>query len=126
MYNHHQRQSKPHAQILLGLPTSTWHRSSGHPVPFYAHAYLLYFETESRRMRSPCCLSVCMSLPCPINFLMPEPVFISRHTAGRNGRAVKGMNCLPSLGRWDHGFESHSRHGCLCAFIVCLCCPVCR
>jgi hypothetical protein len=23
------------------------------------------------------------------------------------------MNCLLSLGRWDCGFESHSRHGCL-------------
>jgi hypothetical protein len=28
--------------------------------------------------------------------------------------------------RWDRRFESHSRHGCLCAFILCLCCPVCR
>jgi hypothetical protein len=23
------------------------------------------------------------------------------------------------LEHWDHGFESHSRHGCLCAFILC-------
>jgi hypothetical protein len=36
------------------------------------------------------------------------------------------MNCLRSLERWDRGFESHSRHGCLCAFILCLNCPVCR
>jgi hypothetical protein len=36
------------------------------------------------------------------------------------------MNCLRSLQRWDRGFESHSRHGCLSAFILCLCCPVCR
>jgi hypothetical protein len=28
-------------------------------------------------------------------------------------------NCLRSLERWDREFESHSRHGCLCAFIVC-------
>jgi hypothetical protein len=34
-------------------------------------------------------------------------------------------NCLRSLGRWDRVFESYSRHGCLCAFILCLCCPVC-
>jgi hypothetical protein len=27
---------------------------------------------------------------------------------------------LRSLERWDHGFISHSRHGCLCAFIPCL------
>jgi hypothetical protein len=31
-----------------------------------------------------------------------------------------------SLERWDRGFESHSTHGCLCAFILCLCCSVCR
>jgi hypothetical protein len=27
---------------------------------------------------------------------------------------------------WDGGFEPQLRHGCLCAFILCLCCPVCR
>jgi hypothetical protein len=27
------------------------------------------------------------------------------------------MNCLLPLEHWDRGFESHSRHGCLCAFI---------
>jgi hypothetical protein len=31
-----------------------------------------------------------------------------------------------SIERWDLGFESHSRHGCLCAFILCLCCSMCR
>jgi hypothetical protein len=38
------------------------------------------------------------------------------------------MYCLRSLGSWDHGFESHSRHGCLmcvCVFL-CLCCTVFR
>jgi hypothetical protein len=35
------------------------------------------------------------------------------------------MNSLRLLTRWDHGFESHSRHGCLLyAFILCFCCPV--
>jgi hypothetical protein len=46
--------------------------------------------------------------------------------ADHSGRAVEGMNCLRSLERWDRGFESHSRYGCLCAFTLCLCCPVCR
>jgi hypothetical protein len=45
--------------------------------------------------------------------------------ADHGGRAVLGMNCLRSLGRWDRGFESHSRHGCMCVFILCLCCSVC-
>jgi hypothetical protein len=41
-------------------------------------------------------------------------------------RAVSGMKRLLPLKHWQRGFESHSRHGCLCAFILCLCCPVCR
>jgi hypothetical protein len=28
------------------------------------------------------------------------------------------MNCFRPLERWDRGFESHLRHGCLCAFIM--------
>jgi hypothetical protein len=36
------------------------------------------------------------------------------------------MNSLRPLKRWDRGFESLLRHGCLCAFIMYLCCPVCR
>jgi hypothetical protein len=36
-----------------------------------------------------------------------------------------GMNWLHLLERWVPGFEPHSRHGCLCAFILCLCCSVC-
>jgi hypothetical protein len=35
------------------------------------------------------------------------------------------MICLHPLKRCDRGFESHSRHRCLCAFILCLCCSVC-
>jgi hypothetical protein len=33
---------------------------------------------------------------------------------------------LLPLEHWDHGFESHSSHGCLCAFILWLSCSVCR
>jgi hypothetical protein len=40
--------------------------------------------------------------------------------ADHSGRAVQGMNCLRSLERWDRGFESHSRHGCLHLFRVCV------
>jgi hypothetical protein len=44
--------------------------------------------------------------------------------ADHNGRAIEGMKYLRPLEPWDRGFESHSRHGCLSAFILCLCCPV--
>jgi hypothetical protein len=42
-------------------------------------------------------------------------------TAGYGGRAVWGMNCLPSRGHRDHGFESQSGHGCL-VFVLCVVC----
>jgi hypothetical protein len=42
-------------------------------------------------------------------------------TADHSGRAVWGMNCLRSLERWDRGFESYSRHGCLYGHLFCVC-----
>jgi hypothetical protein len=44
------------------------------------------------------------------------------HPADHSGRAVSDMTFLRLLERWDRGSECHSRHECLCAFI--LCCPV--
>jgi hypothetical protein len=38
----------------------------------------------------------------------------------RLGRLAWGMNCLRPLKHWDRGIESHSRHGCLFAFILCV------
>jgi hypothetical protein len=35
------------------------------------------------------------------------------------------MNCLHPLKRWDRGFESHSRHGCLCVRLFCVCVVLC-
>jgi hypothetical protein len=36
------------------------------------------------------------------------------------------MNCLRSLERWDHGFESHSKHWCLyCVHFFCVCVVLC-
>jgi hypothetical protein len=35
-----------------------------------------------------------------------------------------GPNDRP-LEHWDHGFESHSRHGCVSAFF-CVCIVLCR
>jgi hypothetical protein len=55
----------------------------------------------------------------------PEPVLFDLPTS-ICGRTVYGMNCLLSLEHWDRGFEYHSRHGCLCMFLLCLCCSVCR
>jgi hypothetical protein len=43
-----------------------------------------------------------------------------------NDEKCKFSDGLRLLERWYRGFESHSRHGCLCAFILCLSCSVCR
>jgi hypothetical protein len=45
---------------------------------------------------------------------------ISYLMANRSGHAVQGMNCLRSLEHRDRGLESHSRHGCMSTFILCL------
>jgi hypothetical protein len=36
----------------------------------------------------------------------------------------ESIKCFRSHECRNRGFESHSRHGCLCAFILCFCCPV--
>jgi hypothetical protein len=52
---------------------------------------------------------------------MVESVFRLRASVtDHSGHPVYGMNCLRSLKCWDHGFKSHLRHGCLCAFILCV------
>jgi hypothetical protein len=45
----------------------------------------------------------------------------SSYFANHSGRANEGMKYLRPLEHWDRGFESHSRHGCLFVFILCLC-----
>jgi hypothetical protein len=35
-------------------------------------------------------------------------------------RSKYGMNRLRPLKHWNRGFESHSWHGCLCTFILCV------
>jgi hypothetical protein len=53
-----------------------------------------------------------------INDIHLEFALVDFHIVGHGGLAVWGMNRLRSLERWDRGSESHSRHGCLCAFIL--------
>jgi hypothetical protein len=36
------------------------------------------------------------------------------------GRVNQYIHCLHPLERWDRGFESHSGHGYLSVFILCL------
>jgi hypothetical protein len=38
--------------------------------------------------------------------------------ADHSGSAVTGVKCFRSLEHWDRGFESHSKYGCLSAFIL--------
>jgi hypothetical protein len=57
------------------------------------------------------------SLPWRISYLGEVDMNHTDHS----GREVSGMNCLRPLKHWDRRVESHLRHGCLCAFILCLC-----
>jgi hypothetical protein len=41
-----------------------------------------------------------------------------------SGRAVYGTKYIRPPRHWDCGFETHSRNGCLSAFLLCLRCPV--
>jgi hypothetical protein len=45
--------------------------------------------------------------------------------AGHSGRASGGMNYFRLIECWDRGFESHSRHGCLCVHSFCVCVVLC-
>jgi hypothetical protein len=84
------------------------------------------------------CISVYVSFVCSfcvLSYVCVKTfhVFIGAHfsvlsmsIADHSDRAVKGMNRLRPLEHWDCGFKSHSRHECLSAFILCLCCSVCR
>jgi hypothetical protein len=61
-----------------------------------------------------------------LSFLAYFPILkIKWRLLGYLGRSewTRGLRLLQ---RWDRGFESHSRYGCLCAFILCMCCCVCR
>jgi hypothetical protein len=53
-----------------------------------------------------------------LHFNLPVTCTIADHS----GRAVWVIKCLRSLEHCDRGFESHLKHGCLFAFILCLCC----
>jgi hypothetical protein len=64
------------------------------------------------------------------SFLLSRDVMYVVYVAPRvpitvAGHAVYSMNRLRPLELWVRGFESHSRYGCSCAFILYFCYPVC-
>jgi hypothetical protein len=48
-------------------------------------------------------------------------IFVSTNDADHSGCPVQVMKCLLPLNHWNRGFESRSGHGCLSAFLLCLC-----
>jgi hypothetical protein len=64
-------------------------------------------------------------LPVRISVLQYSCFFtfssIAYHIADHGDREVQGINWLRSLERWDRGFESYSRHECLCVRLFCVC-----
>jgi hypothetical protein len=55
-------------------------------------------------------------------------VFHNDYNFNRRSQWARGLRLEPSspAQTLECGFESHSRHGCLCAFILRLCRSVCR
>jgi hypothetical protein len=66
--------------------------------------------------------------PCPfhLHWLDNSNFILLTIRASITVAAVWGMNSFRPLEHWGRGFEFHSRHGCLCAFVLCLCCSLCR
>jgi hypothetical protein len=64
--------------------------------------------------------SVCEGLRIS-NWILQSRILnnVLQHTV-HTGCPVRGMKCLRSLEHCDSEFESHSRHGCLCLFCVCV------
>jgi hypothetical protein len=124
--------------------SSSWPRPSEFPIRI--SCALLISPTRNTRPTNPSIhdliiqiildenynLSSLLSFPpCRYKYSPQHPVLYSlplrwitkfhTHTVDHSGRAVWSMKCLRSLEHWDRGFQSHSRHGSLFAFILCLC-----
>jgi hypothetical protein len=71
----------------------------------------------------PTCLfsSPPMRAGCTVHFILLDVIILQWGWA-----QWQWLRGLRSLERWNRGFESHSRHGCLCEFVLYLCCSVCR
>jgi hypothetical protein len=54
-----------------------------------------------------------------------DSILLCELNADFSGLAVWGMNRFRPLEHWDHGFESHSRHGCLCVCLFCVSAVLC-
>jgi hypothetical protein len=54
-------------------------------------------------------------------YFTPNFVGVMESSEDHSGRTVEGMNYLRPLERGGRGFETHSEHGCMCVFILCLC-----
>jgi hypothetical protein len=96
------RDSSSLPQILLKRHTHT--HAHTHTKAFLIH--LQYFFTYS--------VSIFNRILTKTINLIADP----------RGLAVYDKKRLRPLEHWDRGFESHSRHGYLFAFILCLCCSV--
>jgi hypothetical protein len=118
----------------------------GHLCPWHS-AYPQYTEVSPKHSeygmvaKSSEVNSVCLSCPSYIKCTHNEEVLCARICCFRNhltdlplglhcknrSQWSRGLRHEPSspLERWGREFESYSRHGRLCALIMCLCCSVC-
>jgi hypothetical protein len=72
-------------------------------------SHVLFISFVSLNNCMECLMFLCRRVGC-LKTLYPIPAY-------RSGRAVWSRNCLRPLKHWDHGFESQSKHVCLCVII---------
>jgi hypothetical protein len=58
-------------------------------------------------------------------FIIPYLLYVLIQLDHPQAALISRSQWLRLLKHWGSGFESHSRHGCLCVFILCLCYLVC-
>jgi hypothetical protein len=85
---------------------------------YYTDMKNAYISTSVGGVRMLLCTQLCMMCaPKPVPALFLFILSFSFIVITRRSRWHE---------RWERGFESHLRHGCLFAFILCLCCSLCR
>jgi hypothetical protein len=103
-------------------------------VPVGASLNLVMLKWRSEQIKFLCLVRDCRNIS---RIFAAPKTCNSLHTLrfrfvlkGRFGRSLSqrpgGMNGLRPLEHWSSGFGSHSRHGRLFAFILRLCCSMCR
>jgi hypothetical protein len=97
------------------------HRNFKNPA-YKSHMYVRKMESTPLHEKIACETKERFCIKCgitvPHKSFRVNLILVSICSADHSGRAVYGMNYLRPHKHWGRGFKSHSRHGCLFAFIL--------